>query len=112
MRKLFQGSLLALFMGIGLAQAAEIVVKVAPPRVKDSPVSIECRLHSTNELGDSTVVLGEVLLITVADEVLVDGHPEYDRLDPLARLGKNEWGVHPQVTSIRRPRTPDDIESS
>ena len=34
MRKLFQGSLLALFMGIGLAQAAEIVVKVAPPRVK------------------------------------------------------------------------------
>jgi flavin reductase (DIM6/NTAB) family NADH-FMN oxidoreductase RutF len=85
---------------------------VAPPRVKDSPVSIECRLHSTNELGDSTVVLGEVLLITVADEVLVDGHPEYDRLDPLARLGKNEWGVHAQVTSIRRPRTPDDIESS
>ena len=34
MRKLFQGSLLALFMGIGLAQAAEIVVKVAPPLVK------------------------------------------------------------------------------
>jgi flavin reductase (DIM6/NTAB) family NADH-FMN oxidoreductase RutF len=85
---------------------------VAPPRVKDSPVSIECRLHSTNELGDSTVVLGEVLVITVADEVLVDGHPEYDRLDPLARLGKNEWGMHAQVTSIRRPRTPDDIESS
>jgi len=33
-RKLFQGSLLALLMGIGLAQAAEVVVKVAPPRVK------------------------------------------------------------------------------
>jgi hypothetical protein len=41
--------------------------------------------------------------------VLVDGHPEYDRLDPLARLGKDEWAVHAQVTSIRRPRTPDDI---
>ncbi len=85
---------------------------VGPPRVKDSPVSIECRLHSTNELGDSTVVLGDVLLITVADDVLVDGHPEYDLLDPLARLGKNEWGVHAKVTSIRRPRTPDDIETS
>ena len=34
MRKLFQNSLLALFVGIGLAQAAEVVVKVAPPRVK------------------------------------------------------------------------------
>ncbi len=82
---------------------------VRPPRVKDSPVSIECTLHSTNELGDSTVVFGNVVLITVADEVLVDGHPEFERLDPLARLGKDEWGVHTQVTSIRRPRTPEDI---
>jgi flavin reductase (DIM6/NTAB) family NADH-FMN oxidoreductase RutF len=84
-------------------------VAVGPPRVKDSPVSIECTLHSTNELGDSTVVLGDVVLFTVADEVLVDGHPEYDLLDPLARLGKDEWAVHARVTSIRRPRRPEDI---
>lgn len=84
-------------------------IAVRPPRVTDSPVSIECTLHSTHELGDSTLVLGDVVLITVAEDVLVDGHPEYDRLDPLSRLGKNEWGVHTQVISIRRPRTPDDI---
>jgi flavin reductase (DIM6/NTAB) family NADH-FMN oxidoreductase RutF len=82
---------------------------VRPPRVQDSPVSIECTLHSTNELGDSTVVLGTVQAITAAEEVLVDGHPEYDRLDPLARLGKDEWGVAAQVRSIRRPRRPEDI---
>jgi flavin reductase (DIM6/NTAB) family NADH-FMN oxidoreductase RutF len=82
---------------------------VRPPRVQDSPVSIECTLHSTVELGDSTVVFGDVVLVTVADEVLVEGHPEYDLLDPLARLGKDEWGVHAEVTSVRRPRTPDDI---
>jgi flavin reductase (DIM6/NTAB) family NADH-FMN oxidoreductase RutF len=84
-------------------------LEVSPPRVRDSPVSIECTLHSTNELGNSTVVLGDVVLITVADQVLVDGHPEYDLLDPLSRLGKDEWGVHAHVTSVRRPRTPDDI---
>lgn len=83
---------------------------VRPPRVKDSPVSVECTLHSTRELGDSTLVLGDVVLITVADDVLVDGHPDYDLLDPLSRLGKDEWGVHAQVTSLRRPRTPDDID--
>jgi flavin reductase (DIM6/NTAB) family NADH-FMN oxidoreductase RutF len=83
---------------------------VRPPRVKDSPVSIECTLHSTHELGDSTVVLGDVVLITVADDVLVEGHPEYDLLDPLSRLGKDEWGLHAQVTSIRRPRKPEDID--
>ena len=82
---------------------------VRPPRVRDSPVSIECALHSTNELGDSTVVLGAVQAITAAEEVLVDGHPEYDRLDPLTRLGKDEWGVAAQVRSIRRPRRPEDI---
>jgi len=85
---------------------------VKPPRVKDSPASLACTLHSTVELGDSTVVFGRVQVISVADEVLVDGHPEFLRLDPLSRLGKNEWGVHAKVTSIRRPRTPDDIETS
>ena len=82
---------------------------VRPPRVKDSPVSIECVLHSTNELGDSTVVLGTVVLITVADDVLVDGHPDYHRLDPLARLGKDEWGMHAEVVSLERPRKPEDV---
>ena len=82
---------------------------VKPPRVADSPVSLECTLHSLNELGDSTVVLGNVVTITVADAVLVDGHPEYELLDPLARLGRNEWGVGATVTSIDRPATPDDI---
>ncbi len=48
-------------------------------------------------------------MITVADEVLVDGHPEYDLLDPLSRLGRNEWGLRAEVTSLDRPTTPDDI---
>jgi flavin reductase (DIM6/NTAB) family NADH-FMN oxidoreductase RutF len=92
-----------------LGIAMEPSEAVRPPRVTDSPVSIECTLHSTNELGDSTVVFGSVVLVTVADEVLVDGHPEYDLLDPLSRLGRDEWGVHAEVVSIRRPRSPEDI---
>ena len=83
---------------------------VRPPRVKRSPVSVECTLHSTTELGDSTMVLGDVVRITVEDRVLVDGHPEFARLDPLARLGRDEWALHPEVVSLRRPRTPEDIE--
>lgn len=92
---------------LGITMEPSVAVK--PPRVKDSPASVECLLHSTVELGNSTVVFGSVEVITVADAVLVDGHPEYDLLDPLARLGKDEWGVHAQVRSVRRPRTPEDI---
>jgi flavin reductase (DIM6/NTAB) family NADH-FMN oxidoreductase RutF len=92
---------------LGITMAPSEVVR--PPRVADSPAAIECRLHSTHELGNSTIVLGDVVAFSVADEVLVDGHPEFTRLDPLARLGKDEWGVHAQVRSLTRPRTPEDI---
>jgi flavin reductase (DIM6/NTAB) family NADH-FMN oxidoreductase RutF len=82
---------------------------VRPPRVAASPVAIECTLNSTNELGNSTVVLGDVRMISVADEVLVEGHPEFTLLEPLARLGKEEWALRPEVISVRRPQSPEDI---
>lgn len=84
-------------------------LRVAPPRVAAAPAAIECTLHSTIELGDSTVVLGDVQAISVADEVLVEGHPEFSLLDPLARLGKDEWALHAEVVSVKRPRRPEDI---
>jgi flavin reductase (DIM6/NTAB) family NADH-FMN oxidoreductase RutF len=83
-------------------------LRVAPPRVTRSPVAIECTLHSTNELGNSTVVLGNVQMISVTDDVLVDGHPEFRLLDPLARLGKDEWALHAEVRAMPRPATPED----
>jgi flavin reductase (DIM6/NTAB) family NADH-FMN oxidoreductase RutF len=92
---------------LGIAMAPGVAV--AAPHVRDSPVAIECTLHSTVELGDSTVVLGDVVLFAIADDVLVDGHPEYDLLDPLSRLGRNEWGVHADVVSITRPVRPEDL---
>ncbi len=85
---------------------------VAAPRVAASPASLECRLHSTIPLGESTLVLGEVIRATVDPATLVGGHPDYDRLDPLSRLGRNEWGLHAEVVSIDRPRRPRDIASS
>lgn len=92
-----------------LGLATEPSELVRPRRVRDSPAAIECRLHSTHELGDSTLVLAEVLLFSVADDVLVDGHPEYDRLAPVARLGKEEWALPGEVVSTPRPSTPADV---
>lgn len=92
-----------------LAIPLEPSVRVSPPRVAASPVSIECTLHSSTELGDSTMVLGDVRLISVSDDVLVDGHPEYSLLDPLARLGKEEWALHAEVVSVPRPYRPEDV---
>ncbi|MFC8045501.1 flavin reductase family protein [Nocardia sp. NPDC057353] len=80
---------------------------VAPPRVAESPVALECRLEQTVELGDSTVVIGRVLHAAIDAEVFeTDEHgvdlPAVDRLRPLARLGRDEWSTIGQVLEIGR----------
>ncbi|MCY9783980.1 flavin reductase family protein [Nocardiopsis sp. EMB25] len=88
------------FDAVGLTREASKAVR--PPRVADSPVALECVLHSTVRLGDSTVVFGRVVHAAVAEEVLVDGHPEVTRLRPLARLGRNEWSALGEVSELDR----------
>lgn len=71
-------------------------------RVSDSPVSIECVLHGTLRLGDSTVVLGRVRHISVWADAVRDGRPRIEHLRPLARLGGDEWSSIGEVREIRR----------
>lgn len=76
---------------------------VAPPRVKDSPVALECRLLGTRDFGgDSTVVFGEVVWVAVDERVLRDGRPAIDLLAPVARLGADEWSEIGAVSRRRR----------
>ena len=76
--------------------------KVAPSRVAGSPVALECRLVDTRVFGDCTVVFGEVVHLAVDEAVLRDGRPAIDLLQPLARLGANEWSTIGSVTNHRR----------
>ncbi|WP_233517448.1 flavin reductase family protein [Geodermatophilus marinus] len=82
--------------------ALEPSERVSVPRVAGSPVTLECRLHSTVRLGDSTVVFGRVELVSVWEEAVHDGRPRIERLRPLARLGGNEWSTIGEVKEIRR----------
>lgn len=77
-------------------------LRVGPPRVAGSPVALECVLQGTTSFGDSTVVFGRVVHAAIDEKVLVDGHPEIERLRPLARLGRNEWGLIGEVRRIDR----------
>jgi flavin reductase (DIM6/NTAB) family NADH-FMN oxidoreductase RutF len=86
---------------IGLTR--EPSVRVAPPRVAESPVALECRVAGTHAFGGgSTVVFGEVVWIAIDDRVLRDGRPEISLLRPLARLGADEWSTIGEVSSRRR----------
>lgn len=99
----------------GLERAPAAVVDVA--RVAASPVAIECRLHATLELGDSTLVLGRVVHLAIAQDALEERegrmpHPRIEVLRPLSRLGRDEWGLPPEVIHIRRPTHPGGREAS
>jgi hypothetical protein len=60
-------------------------------------------------LGESSLVLGDVAAITVRSEALRDGHPDMEHLQPVSRLGSNEWGLPPDVVTLDRPRRPEDV---
>ncbi len=78
--------------------------RVAAMRVKDSPVTLECTLHATVSFGDSTVVFGRVVVVTAWESAVRDGRPRIEHLQPLARLGGNEWSTIGEVLEI--PRIP------
>ncbi|MHA7154261.1 flavin reductase family protein [Arthrobacter sp. TMN-50] len=75
---------------------------VAAQRVLESPVALECTLHLVQPIGDSFVVFGEVSHAAIAEDVLEGTHPLMERLRPLSRLGRNEWGTTGQVQTINR----------
>ena len=96
----------------GISEAEECGIRLEPservgvPRVAESPVSVECTLHSTVRLGDSTVVFGRVQAISARAAAVRDGRPRIEHLRPLARLGGNEWSTIGEVREI--PRIPYD----
>ena len=93
------------FDAVGIEREAS--ARVVPPRVAGSPIALECVLHSTIPLGDSTLVLGRVVFAAVDPDVLDGNHPDVARLRPLARLGRDEWGLLGEIREISRIRRED-----
>ena len=90
------------FEAVGVASEPAAVVDCL--RVRDSPVSIECVLHQIIEVGNSQVVMGRVVAVSVATSVAAaDGHPDFAKLAPLARLGRTEWALPGVVVERARP---------
>lgn len=93
------------FEAVGIDQEPSRLVK--PPRVAASPVALECELHSTLLLGDSTVVFGRVVNAAVREAVADGGRPAVRGLRPLARLGGDEWSTVGEVLETERIRFAD-----
>lgn len=81
-------------------------VCVAPPRVTESPIHLECKYHQTVVLpgDDNYLVIGVVVGIHIDERVLTDGLVDIAKLRPLSRLGYLDYAVTDEVFAIRRPK--------
>jgi flavin reductase (DIM6/NTAB) family NADH-FMN oxidoreductase RutF len=86
-------------------------VKVRPPRVKRSPVALECVYTASHPVASrdgrryaASIVVGEVVSIYIDDAVIVDGRVDPMRLRPIARLGYMDYGLTEGVFSMPRPK--------
>jgi flavin reductase (DIM6/NTAB) family NADH-FMN oxidoreductase RutF len=103
-RELPPGQSEAEYAGLTLEPSA----KVRPPRVAESPVHLECRVRQILPIGDgplaANLVIGEVLLIHIADFVLDDqGAVDPRKLRTIARLGGDYYCRSADLFEMERP---------
>ena len=81
------------FIETGLTQVKSLLVK--PPRVLESPISFECKVHDIVSLGDSggagQLIIAKVIQIHI-DKKFTDKNGDIDneKLDLVARMG-GDW---------------------
>jgi flavin reductase (DIM6/NTAB) family NADH-FMN oxidoreductase RutF len=84
--------------------------RVKSPRVAESPINMECRLHQILGFGDSPglneFVLGEVLRVHVKDEYWVNGEIQATKLKAIGRMGGDFYCRTADVFEMKRPVVP------
>jgi flavin reductase (DIM6/NTAB) family NADH-FMN oxidoreductase RutF len=89
----------------GLTPVARRLVR--PPRVGESPISFECKVHTTLMLPGNTtrtthtVVVGRVIGVHIDDAVIrADGKIDIESIKPLARMGYADYTCIEKVFAI------------
>jgi flavin reductase (DIM6/NTAB) family NADH-FMN oxidoreductase RutF len=68
--------------------------KVAPPRIAESPVALECEIFQTIPIGHHTLILGKGLALHVRDDCVRDPARNYigtARLELIGRMHAPSW---------------------
>ena len=90
----------------GLTPIASI--KVKPPRVKESPITMECELvhHYTLEnhkSGGATIIIGKIVMFHIDESVLLDNYKiNLETYKPVARLAGSNYSKLGEIFSIKR----------
>ena len=97
------------FIKAGFTKEPSQIIK--PPRVKESPVQLECKVREVKPLGTEggagNLVIAEVLMMHINENVLNEkGNIDQKKLDLAARLGGN-WYTRANSSSIFEVEKPN-----
>ena len=84
-------------------------VRVAPPRIAESPVALECERFAALEIGpDRVLILGRILAMHVRDEAVIDPANCYIDTPRLGLIGRmHGGGWYARTTDLfEMPRIP------
>lgn len=88
---------------------------VRAPRVKESPLNMECKLHQVVPIGPegaggAALVIGEIVMFHVADGLYDKGRIKIHELKPLGRLAGTEYTTLGRIISMSKkshePKSP------
>jgi flavin reductase (DIM6/NTAB) family NADH-FMN oxidoreductase RutF len=81
---------------------------VRPPRVAESPVSFECKLHQILDFSTAptsgSLVIGQIVSIHIHDAHLKDGKLDRNSLDLIGRMGGIQYTRTTQRFEMVRPK--------
>ncbi|MGB0008805.1 MAG: flavin reductase family protein, partial [Candidatus Sulfotelmatobacter sp.] len=81
---------------------------VRPPRVAESPVSFECKLHQIVDFSpaptSSSLVIGQIVAIHINDAHLKEGRLDRNWLDLIGRMGGIQYTRTTQRFEMIRPK--------
>ncbi|MEM7696045.1 MAG: flavin reductase family protein [Pseudomonadota bacterium] len=94
------------FAGLEMAPS----LAVAPPRVKASPIAMECKVVEVVALKGAdgvrasyTMVIGEVVMIHIDESVMRDGIVDLELAQPIARCGYRDYAAVTELFQMKRP---------
>lgn len=94
------------FREAGLTPSPSVIVK--PPRVLESPLSMECRLQQVIPVGDGSVgsgfvVLGTVVHFHIREDLYAAGRIDTLGLKPVSRLAGAAYAPVHDIFELQRP---------
>jgi flavin reductase (DIM6/NTAB) family NADH-FMN oxidoreductase RutF len=97
------------FANAGLTKGSSQFLRYPVPTVAESPIKFECGYHTTIRLpgnpprGTVDIIIGKVVEIHIADDVLTDSLIDLSKVQPIARCGYYTYAVIRETFEMKPP---------